>query len=53
MVFTHAKTVDADLVGQHRFVDDVAQNLRVRSVASRCVTCNVAKRVESEFDGQS
>ena len=40
----------ADLVGEYRLLDDLAQNLRVRMRPPVVVHRQVAKGVESEFD---
>lgn len=42
--------VEAELVGQHRLVDDVADHLRMRKHAAYCVLGDVAKGIQSEFE---
>ena len=45
-----AEEIDADLVGQDRLVDDVADNLRGRERLAVGAGSNVAERVEAEFE---
>ncbi len=45
MVFADAKEVDAQLVGQHGFVDDVADHLRLRQRPPVIADGDVAERV--------
>ena len=45
MVFADADEIDADLVGQHAFLDHVAQHLRLRQQLAVLVDGHVAERV--------
>jgi len=50
MMLADAEGVEAELVGEDRFRDHVAQALGLRAVTASPVERHVAKRVESEFD---
>lgn len=50
MMFADAEGVDAELVGQHRFRDDIAKAFRLGAVTARPVERHVTKGIESEFD---
>ncbi|MGY4489011.1 hypothetical protein ACVWWR_008202 [Bradyrhizobium sp. LM3.2] len=49
-MFAEADEVEAELVGQHRLVDDVADHLRVRKHRAGSVPGDVAKGIQSEFE---
>ena len=49
VVFAEADEVEAELVGQHGFVDDVADHLRVRERLPCAVLGDVAKGIQSEL----
>ena len=51
MVLTDAEDVDADLVGEHGLLDDVADDLGVGQEVAVQVGLDVAEGVEAEFDG--
>ena len=50
MVFADAEEVHAERVGQHRFLDHVADHLRVRQQNSVRAGGDIAERVQSEFE---
>ena len=50
MVFADAEEVDADLVGEHAFGDDVADDLCVRQRLAVGADGDVAERVDAEFE---
>ena len=50
VVLADAEEVDAQLVGQHGLVDDVADDLRLRQRAPVGVAGDVAERIEAEFE---
>ena len=50
MVLTDAEEVDAEFVGEHGLVDDVAEDLRERQGLAVGVTGGVAKGVEAKFE---
>ena len=49
MMLADAEAVEADLLGEDGFVDDVAQHLRLRLRRARRIERDVAERVEAEF----
>ncbi|MET4826931.1 hypothetical protein ABH972_004520 [Bradyrhizobium ottawaense] len=49
VVFAEADEVEAEFVGQHRFVDDVADHLRVRKHGACGIPGDVAKSIQSEL----
>lgn len=49
MVLAHAEAVDADFLGEHSLVYDVAQRLRLRDELVVAVDDNIAERVETHF----
>ena len=50
MVLANAEGVDAHLVGEDRFVDDVAQHLRLRSKRAVGDRGDVAEGIQSELE---
>ena len=50
MVFADAYEVDADLIGENAFLDNVAQDLGLRQQLAALVHCHVAERVQSHLD---
>ena len=48
-MFADAERLDAELIGEHRLVDDVANDLRVRDEAAVRRGGDVAERIEPEF----
>ena len=50
MMLADAEERQADLVGEHRLLDDVAQHLRVRMRLTGVVHRQVAEGIESKFD---
>ena len=50
VVLPHPEEREADLVGEHRLIDDVADRLRVADELAGGVARHVAERVESEFE---
>ena len=51
VVFADAEDVDADLVGKHCLVDDVADDLAVGEQVAVGIGLDVAEGVEAEFNG--
>jgi hypothetical protein len=51
MMLAHADEIDADLVGEHGFLDEIADDLRgMQRFAVRTIG-DVPEGVEAEFDG--
>ena len=50
VVLADAEEVDADRIGQHRFVDNVADHLVVGHSGALGIDRHVTERVEPEFD---
>ena len=50
MVFADADEIGAGLVGEHGFVDDVANGLRVREQLAVRAARDVAEGVQAELD---
>ena len=50
VVFADAEEVEAEAVGEHGLVDDVADHLRLAQAVAVGVDGDVAERVEAEFD---
>lgn len=50
VMLAEADEVEAELVGEHRLVDDVADHLCVRKHRAGGVPGDVAKSVQSEFE---
>ncbi len=49
MVLADAEEVDAHLVGEHRFLDHVANDLRMAEQRAAAIAGDVAKGLEAEF----
>jgi hypothetical protein len=49
-MFADAEEIDAELIGQYGFVDDVADDLCMRQHLAVSAARDVAKRVEAEFE---
>jgi hypothetical protein len=50
VVFAYADGIDANLVGKHRLLDQVADHLRSRQRLAVRSVGDVAERVEAEFE---
>src|SRR5271155_1251267 len=50
MVFAHPKKVDTHLIGQHRFVDDIAHNLSVAVEVAIWPLGHIAECVQSQLN---
>jgi hypothetical protein len=50
VVLTEANAINADFVGEHGLVDNVADHLRLAQRLSVTVGLNVAKGVETKFN---
>jgi hypothetical protein len=50
MVLTNPEEVDAEFVGEHGLVDDIAKDLRERQRLPVGITGSVAKGVEAKFE---
>ena len=52
MVLTDAERVQAHLIGEHRFLDDIAQHARLRQQGAVIRNRDVAERIEPEREGR-
>jgi hypothetical protein len=50
MMLANADEIDANLVGENRFVQDVTNDVGVRQQLAVCVDGNVAECIDAEFD---
>ena len=50
MMLADAEEIEADLIGQHALLDDVAQRLRLCQLLPVCGDGHVAEGIDAQFD---